>query len=393
MAKLPVLFIHHGTIIGGAPVSLALQVQDMAERGKIGCRIACNSGDMRAFFSRRGLEAVSWPYTCTFFGKVAIRHSGVRDLHSFFLLVRDCILLPVSIVWQVCALIRCDERIVHLNSAVLFTSAFAAKITGRKIVWHIREASRFPYLARLFITAFADAIICISETEASRFNKNDPKIHVVYNPVDFSRFDPGLYDRDTERGRLGIPADAKVIVSLGGVTPRKGAKEILEALEYCDPGTFAVIAGPPLRPDPEDRYQKETGQLVRRAGENRVIFTGIVENPAPLLAAADLLVFAGLTPHFPRPVYEAWAMKKPVVVFPMEGISNNVEHMTDGIVATEISAEALGRACRHLLADRELQHAMGVAGYGKARARVLRETSSGKIEEILLGVGDSGTVR
>ncbi len=383
MEEQSILFIHHGTIIGGAPVSLSLQVQGIAERGKLKCRIACNSEIMQKFFSNKGLTSSPWPYPCTFLGKVLIRWSQISNLNGCYQLLKEFILFPISVIQQSIAFKNSQEKIVHLNSAVLFSSAIAAKISGKKIVWHIREASHFPKIAQISIQALADEIICISDIEASRFSHSDPKIHVIYNPVNFSRFDEEQYNAKDERERLGIPRDAKVIVSFGGVVPRKGAKEIVDALEYCEPNTYAIFVGPPLRADQKDAYHKSVKQSCRKVGNSRVKFLGIVENPAPILACADLLVFAGMTPHFPRPVFEAWAMKKPVVVFAMEGISNNVDHMVNGIVVEEISGKSLGIAIKNIISKGELLRSMGSAGYKKACLMVSQDSSSKAVEEVI----------
>lgn len=338
---------------------------------------------MRTFFSSKGIDSIPWPYTCTFFGKILIRWTQITNFSGFVLLLKDCVFLPGSIIKQSILLFKSKERIIHLNSAVLFSTAIAAKLTRKKIVWHIREASNFPRIVQFFIKTFADEIICISYIEASRLGGKNSKIHVVYNPVDFTRFNAELYSRNDERLKLGIPLDAKVIVSFGGVMPRKGAKEIVAALQYCDRDTYAIIAGPPLCNNQQDEYHKCVEQLCKKVGSHRIKFTGIVENPAPFLACADLLVFAGLTPHFPRPIFEAWAMKKPVIVFKMEGISNNVEHMTDGIVVDEISGKALGTVINNILGNRELLTALGSAGYSKANSIASQENSSKAVERIL----------
>lgn len=383
MKKESVLFIHHGTVIGGAPISLSLQVKGIIDRGDIRCRIACHSEEMQRFFSDKGIESMPWPYPCTYFGKVLIRHSKVNNVNGLYSLFKDCFHFPISTIKQIIVLCKCEERTIHLNSAVLFSTAFAAKITGKKIVWHIREASYFPKIVQIIIKKFADEIICISDIEASRLGNNSPKIHVIYNPVDFTRFNGELYIGTDERVKLGIPQNANVIVSFSGVILRKGAKEIVDALEYCEPNTYAIIAGPPLQIDPQDSYHKIVAQSCKKVGSNRVIFTGIVENPAPFLACANLLVFAGMTPHFPRPIFEAWAMKKPVVVFEMEGISNNVGHMINGVIVTELTGKALGISIRHIIDKKELLDEMGTAGYKKAYSMVSQERSSIELEKII----------
>jgi len=383
MEKKSVLSIHHGTIIGGAPVSLFLQVKNIMNSGVFRCRIACSSEEMRKFFSDDGICTVPWPYPCTYFGKILIRWSKINDLHAFFLLVKDILILPASILQQSYRLYNSEEWIIHLNSAVLVSTAVAAKITGKKIVWHIREASYIPKIIAAFIYHMADAIICISPIEASRFVDTKKKLHIIYNPVDFEKFDCGKYDRGKIRNELGIPESAKVIISLGGVNFRKGTTDIIRGLMNYSEKCYVIIAGPPLQSPCTDDYQKEVQNLLDADDlRSRVFFTGIVENPAPYVAASDLLVFIGKTPHFPRPVFEAWAMKKAVMVNEMEGISNNIDNGIDGIVITEPLEKTIASGLKQVFSDQNNLHMMGEFGYTKAKNMMSPEKSAKKMENI-----------
>lgn len=99
-----------------------------------------------------------------------------------------------------------------------------------------------------------------------------------------------------------------------------------------------------------------------------VRFVGKLKHVAPLLAACDVLVFAGTLPHFPRPVYEAGLMKKPVVVFDMPGVTENVEDGVTGIVVKKFSGKAFGQALHALLNTPDRMIKMGEAGHKKAKS-------------------------
>lgn len=395
MAEKSILFIHHGTIMGGAPVSLSLQVKGIINGSNIQCRIACNNEKMQKFFSKKEINSTPWHYTCNYLGKVLIRWSNVNNLKGLYLLLRDCFLFPGSIMLQVFALKKSKERIVHLNSAVLFSSAIAAKITGKKIVWHIREASHIPKTVASVIYYFSDRIVCISPVEASRFGEKREKITVVYNPVNFDQFNPDKYSRLYIRRELGIPENANVVVTLGGVNPRKGTAEIISGIKKCDTEVFAIIVGPELQQKSNNPYHKKISEMCQGETKSKVIFTGIVENPAPYIIASDVLTFIGKTPHFPRPVFEAWAAKTPVIVNEMEGISNNIDHGMNGFVISEPIDDTLAENLDLLFNNHDLLDKMGAEGYKKAVEYTSPEKSAKKLESIFqeifssLGVQDS----
>ncbi len=381
-----VLFIHHGTILGGAPISLMLQVKHIANRGNIKPKIVCHSKQMQSYFSDTiKVETDNWPDPLPNIGKLAIGMVNSSP-QTFFLLFKSFLQLPFSIILQTLKLFKEEANIVHLNSSVLFTSAIAAWLSRKKIIWHVREASISSRAIGKFIRWSSDRTICISPIEQKKLRGvNDPKLKVVYNPIDFTTLDPSIYQQHLEKRKLGIPSSSKMVLSLGGVVPRKGALEIISAMENCRSKPYLVFAGP--KPNNRtDKYNQKIMHTLRKLSKEQIQFTGIVKNVAPLLSACDILVFAGTTPHFPRPVYEAWAMKKPVIVFKMDGISNNVDDGIDGIIVNDISSIQLGEAIDTLLQSPETMKAMGESGYQKAFQRVHAEISSKKVEDVILEI-------
>ena len=115
-------------------------------------------------------------------------------------------------------------------------------------------------------------------------------------------------------------------------------------------------------------YSERVKLVLSRLDRDCVRFIGELTNVAPVLAACDVLAFAGTFPHFPRPVYEAGLMKKPVVVFDMQGVSDHVEDGVTGIIVNERTGQALGKAFCELLKNPQKMVSMGDAGYKKAQA-------------------------
>ena len=380
--QVEVLSIHHGGVIGGAPTSLALQAGVVTRGGRARVTVAAFRTEIHAFFERRGLTVHDWPDPLVMWGKVCIGWTTLRTRRQWRSFANELLRLPVSVWRQWQALRRSSADVVHLNSAVLLSSAVAARLAGKPVVWHVREASCPPQWLRRLMRRLATRMVCISPVEADVYGRNHAKVRVVFNPVDFDRFDPNRYDRASARAQLRIPPDAKVAVSLGGVVERKGAKEIAEAMAMLGEEAYAIVAGPPLGRE-GGPYHRAVSEALGGARE-RVLFTGPVDDPAPLLAAADVLVFAGTMPHFPRPVYEAWAMRRPVVVFDTRGVSENVAPGVDGWVVSPRTGAALAAALREAWADPERGRAMGERGRDKALARTRSEHSGAALEAILL---------
>jgi len=375
-----ILFIHHGVILGGAPLSLLFLVRELERRPDLEIEVVCHSPAMRDFFAKNLKSQINlWADPRTYLGKLLIGWVGWSVLRNvsgaFKIFLVDLFGMPVSIWKQFQLLRQRKPDFVHLNSATLFSSAIAARLAGIPIVWHIREPLQgMDFQKRLMgrlIRGMAKAVITISEEEAVRLGEDrEGKVHVVYNPINTDMLRPDQYDQIQEKQRLGFEATDRLVLSLGGVNPRKGTLQLVEAMQYVDQQTYLIVAGPPLVPDPmPGSYECQIVDVLKSLTQNKVVFTGNLEDIVPLLAACDILIFAGLKPHFPRPVYEAWQMCKPVLVFEMKGVSNQVEHEENGMVVKELTGKALGIAIAKLLDNPATMKKMGEAGRQKAEKK------------------------
>lgn len=375
-----ILFIHHGVILGGAPLSLLYLVRELECRPDLEIEVVCHSLAMRDFFAKNLKSRINlWVDPRTYLGKLLIGWVGWSVLRNvpgaFKIFLGDLLGMPISIWRQLWLLRQRKPDFVHLNSATLFSSAIAARLAGIPIVWHIREPLQgTEFQKRIigrFIRGMATAVITISEEEAIRLGEDhERKVHVVYNPINTDMLRPERYDQVQEKQRLGFDATDKLVLSLGGVNPRKGTLQLVEAMQYVDQQTYLIIAGPPLPRDPRPgSYECQIVDTLKSLPKNKVIFVGNLEDVVPLLAACDILVFAGMKPHFPRPAYEAWQMRKPVMVFEMKGVSDQVEHDVNGIVVKELTGQALGIAIAKLLVDPAAMKKMGETGRQKAEEK------------------------
>jgi teichuronic acid biosynthesis glycosyltransferase TuaC len=140
------------------------------------------------------------------------------------------------------------------------------------------------------------------------------RVTIIGNGVDSERFHPG--DRSAARARFGIPAETRLLVSVGHLSRRKGFDRVLRAFAALA-GTrpelrLAIIGGPGLEGD----EQRPLTTLARDLGvSDRVMFTGAKppDVVAAWLAASDLFVFASDYEGSPNVLWEALATGRPVV--------------------------------------------------------------------------------
>jgi phosphatidylinositol alpha-1,6-mannosyltransferase len=211
--------------------------------------------------------------------------------------------------------------------------------------------------------------------EAERAAQRPLATTIVPPGVDTGRFHPLEADeRCAARRRLGLPVDARIVLSVSRLVPRKGfdtAIGAVAALQAAHPDVMLVVAGAGRDANRLRRLAAELGAPVR--------FLGRVDHdelPA-LYACADVFTmlcrnrWRGLEQEgFGIVFVEAAACGVPQVAGDSGGAAEAVADGETGIVVRQAddvheAAAAIGR----LLTDEALRAGMGVA----ARARAKRE--------------------
>ena len=146
------------------------------------------------------------------------------------------------------------------------------------------------------------------------------KISVVGNGVDTSRFFP--LEKSQARQALGIPQNAKVLISVGGLVERKGfhrVLEILPALKKEHPDLLYLIVG---GDSAEGNWRDKLEQLCaeKKLG-NTVRFLGALppDDLRQPLSAADVFVLATSNEGWANVFLEAMAVGLPVVTTAVGG--------------------------------------------------------------------------
>lgn len=178
------------------------------------------------------------------------------------------------------------------------------------------------------------------------------RVHVVYNGVDLARFHPRRARelRPAARRKLGIPADARIVLMVGSGFRRKNVDGLLRLWLDAPPlDAWLVIVGG----DERLGAYRRAAAAPRLRG--RVIFTGPQAAVEEFYAAADAVAVASLQEAFGNVVLEALASGKAVVTSSAVG-----------------AAELLAGSLRELIADRPDD----LRGFHDRLTLVLREDGS-----------------
>ncbi|MBN1343236.1 MAG: glycosyltransferase, partial [Phycisphaerae bacterium] len=171
------------------------------------------------------------------------------------------------------------------------------------------------------------------------------EVRVIPNGVDASVFHPG--DAAEARRALGLPADARVIVSVGQVREIKGFDRLVAAMPEVRSrvgDARLILIGPGIG---EVDYERRVRSLVERLGLAGVVDLVGEKRPcevARYLSAADVFALATRSEGWCNAIQEALAVGAPVVATDVGGNRELVTSDRLGRLVPFGEPEALARA-------------------------------------------------
>lgn len=215
--------------------------------------------------------------------------------------------------------------------------------------------SRNPVLRRRLRRVLRDATRVFSVSDSLRrlaldLGADPRRTEVVGNGVDVGVFQPVA--RGAARARFGLPDNARVLISVGGLVERKGMHRVIDCLpalltHYPNLHYF-IVGGASAEGDMRAELESQTARL-RLTGH--VHFLGAVP-PAELkwaLSAADVFVLATRNEGWANVFLEAMACGLPVVTTDVGGNREVVGSADLGLVVPFGDAPALSRALAEAL--------------------------------------------
>jgi D-inositol-3-phosphate glycosyltransferase len=214
------------------------------------------------------------------------------------------------------------------------------------------------------VVAEADRLVANTADEADqliRWYDADPKRTLVVPPgVDLQRFCPG--DQQAARERIGVPADAVVLLFVGRIQPLKAPDLLLEAAARMladDPGLRArlqvlVVGAPSGSGLAEPQRLQELAVQLGVTDVVRFLPPQPPERLAEHYRAADVAVVPSHNESFGLVALEAQACGTPVVAAAVGGLHTAVDDGVSGLLVEGRDPADYAAAIRRVLARREL---------------------------------------
>jgi len=233
---------------------------------------------------------------------------------------------------------------VNTATALSFPGAEVAGRLGIPVVWAIHESFEPAILWAGFDrdvreraeSALAEARFAVFEAEATQriFEPliDDSRCLTLPYGLDMAPIDAkrSSFDAALERKRAGVPADARLVLCVGTIEPRKAQVPLAQAFELIagrHPDAHLVFVGGRKR-DPNSVLLEECIESSPHGDQMRLI--PITPDVDPWYGMADLLVCASDVESLPRTVLEAMAWETPVLATSVFGLPELIEHGENG---------------------------------------------------------------
>lgn len=276
-----------------------------------------------------------------------------------------------------------DVLIMNLP-ADLKAAGLAARLAGVKRIIYRRGSAiavKNSFLNRLLFRYLLDDIIANSEETARTLLLENrtlfpaEKIHIIYNGVDWKKFD--------SLPQAPIYRSAQVSIVLGNagrLVPQKGQEVLIDLAKQLKSRGHSfeiVVAGEGKLKEALLRKSAEEGV----AGQLR--FLGFVENMAQFLHSIDIFLLPSQWEGFGYVIAEAMYCAKPVVAF---NVSSNPEIISDsesGFLVEPGDSGAFMEKTELLINDALLRRRMGECGRNAAIERFSLDNTLTQIEKLL----------
>jgi glycosyltransferase involved in cell wall biosynthesis len=280
-----------------------------------------------------------------------------------------------------------DERadIVHTNSLYCMYGPWAAQVTRRPHILHVREIPelRLPFAANIRLS---DKVVAMSAAVASHLNLTQAA-EVVFDGIDVQAFNPQV-DGSAVRTELGVPKNAPLIGFVARLDPWKGADVFIRAaaavsVQRSD-AHFAVIGGE--LPGHEDHAAALLHLADQLGLGDRIHFAGWrypPESMPAVMTGIDVLVHTAVRPEpFGLVFLEAMAAARPIVAADAGGVPEVVDRGVTGLLTAPGDWEAVAAAVLSLLNDRQRARTMGEAGRHRVEGLFDVRAQVRKVEEM-----------
>jgi glycosyltransferase involved in cell wall biosynthesis len=201
-----------------------------------------------------------------------------------------------------------------------------------------------------------DEVIAVSGAVASSIATHGVRVTVIPNGVDAEGIRRAALPRAEARAALGVPDDAPVVGTVGGITAKKGHVGLVRAARAVidtHPEACFVFVGLPIDPEPVQ------AEIARLGLGDAVVMAGYRPDAATLMPAFDVYCLPSRFEGMPVSLLEAMAVGLPSVATAVGGVPEVATDRDDALLVPPDDPDRLAEALIALLGDGERRGRMG----------------------------------
>lgn len=384
-----VLFLNPSGQLGGAEVCLlnmmaSLRDDEPAWRLHL---IVSDEGPLAAGASELGVRVtvLKFPASLARLGDAGAGGPAGHGVSRFNLLRRLLTTIPSAISYKRRlrrAIDKCAPDVIHTNGFKMHVLGALARPRHKALVWHIHDYVRpRPVMARLLRLLAKRCAMAITNSKSVAEDVRAVcgerlPVRTIYNGIDLDTFSPGGPELDLD-ALSGLPPAAPGTVRFGLLATLarwKGHATFLRAMALV-PETLPVrgyiTTGNLYQTDGSQSSLTEIKKLIDSLNlSHRIGLTGLVERPASVMRALDVVVHASTQPEpFGLVIAEGMACGRAVITSYAGGATELVEEKINALTHQPGDAQELAERIVELATDSNLRATLAAAGRTTAERR------------------------
>lgn len=282
--------------------------------------------------------------------------------------------------------------LIHTNGFKMHVLGAWAAPAVSPVIWHIRDyVSPRPVMARLLHWSASHCAMAIANSESvaadvRRVCGSGLPVRAILNAIDVRRFTPAGAGLDLDRlAGLAKAPPRTVRVGLVATFARwKGHETFLRAISMLPPHSMVrgyIVGGPVYDTMGSQFTMEELKEMAEQLGvDERVGFTGFVDDPAAAMRSLDIVIHASTSPEpFGLVIVQGMATGRAVIASRGGGPEEICEPGVNALMHIPGDAAELALCITTLVANPDLRARMGVAGRATAETKFDRSRLAGQL--------------
>jgi len=375
-SKKKILFVHHGSGMGGAP-QLLLKFLIRLDKNKYEPVIWCiRKSSASDLFESYGFKVIINQNACPFL-HISDGFYGVRHPHLVIKMIcgQFTSYRTAKKIFQ-----SVNPDIIYLNSVVIPGVLRAAAAFPAKVVVNVLESVCDGYTGfrkKILINRslkWGDYFVFMLKSEAEKWGVADkPNITIVHDFIETEKFRKIIQSNEL-REKYSVKKETFLIGYLGRFTKAKGVHHLLRALGIIKRKGYhfhALLVGPVPQPTEKNirakfskllgkkSYIKQLQEIIKTENlDANVTFTGEITNVAKVVAQFDVLAAPFTEPHFSRLCGEAAAAGKVITAFDICGPGEEIIDKSTGFLIKPFDEKQFAEKLEFLINNPEIKKQM-----------------------------------